>query len=197
MFQKTPSFCPDTGIINYGKGIVTAGLMGNRVAPYQYLSKKTVDKLVVADKVAYRMVESGIPWWVTGTVAKVHSDKMSIDINPEGVHFDSFTEGMPITVMRSHVVPANNFTLWDSKRFWYFGGPRGNPKSSNLLWMERVVDLSDKCPIIESMDLLHIGDTTWLVLGFYRMSGSDTKIVLFKEPHTKDVRCYYYYSMDF
>jgi hypothetical protein len=148
------------------------------------MSDVDVTKLTRKDKVAYQIVEDGVSWWVTGLVAAVKEDN-TVDVYPESILFEGFPEEGTVNVSKSSIVPTRNFTLWASRRFWYFGGPRGK-QTSSALWMERVVDVTAKCTPIEAKDLLILGGITWLVLGFYRYPGGDTRLALLKEPHILD-----------
>lgn len=143
-----------------------------------------MDELMPKEKVAYQIMEDGVSWWVTGLVAAVKNDD-TVDIYPESIHFETFQDQYPVNVHRNCIVPTKNFTLWTSRRFWYFGGPRGR-QASSVMWMERVVDVKGNCSTIESKDILIIGGTMWMVLGFFRLSGGEARIALLKEPHTLD-----------
>lgn len=185
--QDKPYTDPKTGITCYGRGIVTASLDETVVAPYAALCHVRNTSLSMDERVAYLINEEGKDVWVTGIVAGgIDCDK--VELNPQGIYFDSYDTTIKVERPYCSLVPTVNFLLWSSKRFLYFGNPQGRMKATDVLWMERSVDMLGVCASVQTLDLIGIGGVFWMVLGFYRSSSSEIKIAFLKDPHNMDTQ---------
>jgi hypothetical protein len=157
------------------------------VAPYAALCQVRNTSLPMDERVAYLINEEGQDVWVTGIVAGgIDCDK--VELNPQGVYFDSYDTTIKVERPCCSVVPTVNFLVWSSKRFLYFGNPQGRMKARDVLWMERSIDMLGICASVQTLDLIGIGGVFWMVLGFYRSSSSEIKIAFLKEPHNMDTQ---------